>query len=220
MNVIRRKLAVVTGAATEVGLELARLCAQLGFDLIIAAEDAEVHDAAQELGLMGVTCRAVQCDLASSSGFASLMAVIASGERPVDFLFANTGGGLAQDIPEEELDEAIQAIQSSLDGTLRMIFAVAAGMRSRGQGHILITGSNEGGMQGTNQALYNGSKTFLDSFSVALGNELQGSGVTVSCLVPGAAQAALFDRTPGARMGFESLASRFSISDGARATRH
>lgn len=220
MNVIRRKLAVVTGAATEVGLELARLCARQGFDLIITAEEALVHDAAEELGLMGVTCRSVQCDLASSPGFASLMAVIASGERPVDFLFANASCGVEQDTAEEDLNEAIQAIQTRLDGTLRMIFAVAAGMRSRGQGHILISGSTTGLMPGTTQALYNGSKTFLDSFSVALGNELQGTGVTVSCLLPRGSQTDLFDRAAIANLGFESLAARSTIIGAASATLH
>ena len=220
MNVIRRKLAIVTGAATDMGLELGRLCAQLGFDLIIAADEPKIHDAARELGLMGVTCRPVQCDLSSNSGFAALMAAIASGERPVDFLFANTDCGLGHGILYEDLDKAMRAIQSSLDGTLRMIFAVAADMRSRGQGCILITSTHSGLMSGSFQALYNGSKTFLDSFCVALGNELKGSGVTVTSLLPDATPIDLFERSTVPRTRFESLAPQAQIISPASATRH
>jgi short-subunit dehydrogenase len=219
MNVIRRKLAVVTGAAAGIGLELAHLCARQGYDLIIAADEPVIHDTAQELGLMGVTCRSVQCDLSNTSGFASLMAVIAAGERPVDFLFANAGRGLGQQVLHQELNEAIRTIQHGIDGMLRLIFAVAAGMRARGQGRILITGSNAGLMPGTLQALYDGSKTFLDSFCVALRNELQGTGVTVTCLVPGATQRDLLDHAT-ARMGFETLAPLSQIARTAYADRH
>jgi short-subunit dehydrogenase len=67
-------------------------------------------------------------------------------------------------------------------------------MRERGQGRILITGSIAGLMPGTFQAVYNGSKAFLDSFSVALSNELKDSGVTVTCLMPGATETDFFDR--------------------------
>jgi short-subunit dehydrogenase len=205
MNVIRRKLAVVTGASSDAGLELAQHCARQGFDLIIVDDEPFIHDAAQELGLMGVTCRPVQCDLTSERGFSSLMAVIASGERPVDFLFVNAGCVIPQDSLDVSLDEAIQAIQGRLDGILRMIFAVAAAMRSRGHGRILITGSNTGLRRGSLQALYNGSKTFLESFSTALGNELQGSGVTVGCLLPAVPHAEVFDHLPNISRGSRAL---------------
>ena len=67
-------------------------------------------------------------------------------------------------------------------------------MRERGAGKILITGSIAGLMPGTFQAVYNGSKAFLDSFSVALSNELKDSGVTVTCLMPGATETDFFER--------------------------
>jgi len=67
-------------------------------------------------------------------------------------------------------------------------------MRARRQGRILITGSIAGLMPGTFQAVYNGSKAFLDSFSVALSNELKDTGVTVTCLMPGATETDFFER--------------------------
>jgi short-subunit dehydrogenase len=65
---------------------------------------------------------------------------------------------------------------------------------ARGQGRILITGSIAGLMPGTFQAVYNGSKAFLDSFSVALSNELKDTGITVTCLMPGATETNFFER--------------------------
>ena len=67
-------------------------------------------------------------------------------------------------------------------------------MRARGQGRILITGSIAGFMPGTFQAVYNGTKAFIDSFSFALRAELKDSGVTVTCLMPGATETEFFER--------------------------
>jgi short-subunit dehydrogenase len=192
MKASKGQLAVVTGASTGIGLELARLCAQQQFDLIIAADEPLIEDAARELSQMGVHCAAVQCDLATAEGVAQLTAAIAG--RPVDALLANAGRGLGKGFLEQDLNEALKVIHTNIDGTVRLIFEVANGMRKRGQGRILITGSIAGLMPGTFQAVYNGSKAFLDSFSVALSNELKDTGVTVTCLMPGATETDFFDR--------------------------
>lgn len=191
MNVIRRKLAVVTGACSGIGLELARLCARRGFDLILVADQPQIQDLAQELGEGGITCIPVQCELASSGGIASLMAVIASGERPVDFLFA----------------DAVRILHTNIDGTVRLVFAVAGGMRARGQGRILITGSVASLMPATFRAVHDVSKTFLDSFAVALGTELKDSGVTISSLIPGALETDPSQQAAAAiaRVGFDAI---------------
>jgi short-subunit dehydrogenase len=192
MNASNRKLAVVTGASTGIGLELARLCALRQFDLIVAADEALIENAARELTQMGVKCTAVECDLATAEGVNQLTSAIAG--RPVDALLANAGRGLGKAFLDQDLDEALNVIHTNIDGTIRLIFDVAKGMRSRGQGRILITGSIAGLMPGTFQAVYNGSKAFLDSFSVALSNELKDTGVTVTCLMPGATETDFFDR--------------------------
>src|ERR1700761_5958811 len=114
MNGNRRKFAVVTGACSGIGLELARLCAHRGLDLVVVSDEAQIFDVALELG-PDATCLPVHCDLATPGGMASLMAVIASAERPVDFLFA----------------DAVRTLHSNVDGTVRLVFAVAGGMRSR-----------------------------------------------------------------------------------------
>lgn len=192
MNASNGKLAVVTGASAGIGLELARLCALQQFDLIIAAGELLIENAARELSQMGVECVAVQCDLGTAEGVSELIEAI--GNRQVDALLANAGRGLGKAFLDQDLDEALNVVHTNIDGTIRLIFAVAQGMRSRGQGRILITGSIAGLMPGTFQAVYNGSKAFLDSFSVALSNELKDTGVTVTCLMPGATETDFFDR--------------------------
>ena len=118
--------------------------------------------------------------------------------RPVDLLLANAGRGLGHGFLDQNLDEAMKVIHTNIDGTVRLIYEVAGDMRNRRRGKILITGSIAGLMPGTFQAVYNGSKAFLDSFSVALSNELKDSGVTVTCLMPGATETDFFERADNA----------------------
>ena len=194
MNALPHQLAVVTGASTGIGLELARLCSRENFDLIIAADEPLIENAARELSQGGITCTAVQCDLATSDGVAALTDAVAAAGRPVDYLLANAGRGLGHGFLDQDLDAAMNVIHTNIDGTVRLIHALGSSMRTRGHGRILITGSIAGLMPGTFQAVYNGSKAFLDSFSVALSNELKDSGVTVTCLMPGATETEFFTR--------------------------
>jgi uncharacterized protein len=194
MNVTSGQLAVVTGASTGIGLELARLCAAQRWDLIIAADEPLIEDAARELSQNGIRCTAVQCDLSTTEGVAKLTSAIRASGRTVDALLANAGRGLGRGFLDQDLNEALKVIHTNIDGTVRLIYEVANDMRTRGQGRILITGSIAGLMPGTFQAVYNGSKAFLDSFSVALSNELKDTGITVTCLMPGATETDFFDR--------------------------
>jgi len=194
MNANLGQLAVVTGASSGIGLELARLCAHRQFDLIIAADEPLIENAARELAEIGVNCTAVQCDLATREGVDKLSSTIVAAGRPVDALLANAGRGLGKGFLDQDLNEALKVIHTNIDGTVRLIHQVANSMRTRGQGRILITGSIAGLMPGTFQAVYNGSKAFLDSFSVALSNELKDTGITVTCLMPGATETEFFHR--------------------------
>jgi short-subunit dehydrogenase len=180
------QLAVITGASTAIGFEFARLYAQDRFDLIIAADEPMIHSAARELGGMGVRCKAVQCDLATPTHVSQLNTAIAG--RPVDALLAVAGLGSGNARPDREPHEALKDIQAKIDGMVRLVFEVARGMRRRGKGRIIIIGSTAGLMPDIFQAVYNCSKAFLDSFSNALSNELKDAGVTVTCLMAGAAE--------------------------------
>lgn len=187
-----RPLAVVTGASTGIGYELARCCAQDGFDLVIAADEPAIERAAGDLRRLGVTVEAVEADLATLEGVDRLYAAI--GGRPVAALLANAGRGLGKGFLDQRFDEVRHVVDTNITGTLYLIHRVGQDMRARRSGRILITGSIAGFLPGSFQAVYNGTKAFLDSFSFALRNELQDTGVTVTCLMPGATDTEFFER--------------------------
>ena len=186
-----RPLSVVTGASSGIGLELARLCARDGHDLVIAADES-LAAAAERLRAEGAQVDTVECDLATDTGVDRLVEAVAV--RPVDQLLANAGHGLGRAFLDQDFDEVRHVIDTNITGTLYLIRQIGRTMRARGQGRILITGSIAGFMPGTFQAVYNGSKAFIDSFSFALRNELKDSGVTVTCLMPGATDTGFFER--------------------------
>lgn len=188
----KRPLAVVTGASTGIGYELARCCAENDFDLIVAADEDEIENAAQHFRDMGANAQGVKADLATIEGVEALYA--ATKGRKVDALLANAGIGLGQGFLDQNFNEVIRVIDTNITGTLYLIHRVGRDMRKNKSGRILITGSIAGYTPGTFQAVYHGSKAFIDSFSYALRNELQDRGVTVTCLMPGATETEFFDR--------------------------
>jgi short-subunit dehydrogenase len=187
----KRSFAVVTGASTGIGLELAKICAENGYDLLIAA-DEPMEDAMAQIVAKGGAVQSVQADLATQEGVEELYRAI--GGRRVDALLANAGRGLGHAFLDQDFDEIEHVIDTNVTGTLLLIHKVGRDMRARKQGRILITGSIAGFMPGTYQAVYNGSKAFLDSFSFALRAELDGTGVTVTCLMPGPTETEFFER--------------------------
>jgi short-subunit dehydrogenase len=187
-----RPLAAVTGASTGIGYELALCCARAGFDLVIAADEAGIEDAARAFRGLGAGVVAVKADLATTGGVDELYAAFAG--RPVDALLANAGRGLGKAFLDQDFDQVRRVIDTNVTGTAYLLQKVGRDMRARGNGRILITGSIAGFMPGTYQAVYNGTKAFLESFSFALRAELKDSGVTVTCLMPGATETDFFER--------------------------
>src|SRR3954454_1874646 len=187
-----QKFAIVTGASTGIGLELARCCAQNGFDLLIAADEPEIEQAAASLRGNGASVEAVQADLATLEGVDKLYA--AAKGRPVDALLANAGRGLGHAFLDQEFLRVRHVIDTNVTGTLYLIHKVGNEMQRRNAGRILITGSIAGFTPGSFQAVYNGSKAFLNSFSFALREELRDTRVTVTCLMPGATETDFFER--------------------------
>jgi len=192
MTAAQRPLAVVTGASAGIGYELAKICARNGFDLLIAADQPEIHDAAQEFRTLGGEVEAVEADLATLEGVDRLYQ--AARGRPVDALLANAGHGLGGAFLDQDFSQARHVIDTNITGTIYLIQKVGRDMRARGAGRILVTGSIAGFIPGAFQAVYNGTKAFIDSFSFALRNELKDTGVTVTCLMPGATETEFFER--------------------------
>jgi short-subunit dehydrogenase len=187
-----RPLAVVTGASTGIGYELAKCCAEHGFDLVVAADEDKIRDAARDFEQLGAKAEPIVADLATIEGVDRLYAQI--GTRPVDALIANAGRGLGKGFLDQSFDDVRRVIDTNVTGTVYLIQKVARDMRARGRGRILITGSIAGFMPGAFQAVYNGTKAFIDSFSFALRAEIKDSGVTVTCLMPGATETDFFER--------------------------
>jgi short-subunit dehydrogenase len=186
------KLAMVTGASTGIGYHLADECAKHGHDLIIAADEPQIEKAAQALQTRGVTVTPVEADLATMEGVDKFYD--AANGRKIDILIANAGIGLGKGFLEQDFDKVNRVIDTNITGTLYLIQKVGRDMRRRHDGRILITGSIAGFTPGSFQAVYNASKAFLNSFSFALRTELDDTGVSVTCLMPGATETEFFAR--------------------------
>jgi short-subunit dehydrogenase len=186
-----RKLAVVTGASSGIGLEIAKLAAQDGYDLIVAA-DTPFVEAGPALKDSGAEVEEIEADLATKQGVEQLLSRI--GDRSIGVLVANAGHGLGHGFLDQSPDEWMHVINTNITGTLLLIQAVVQRMVERGEGKVLITGSIAGHLAGTFQAVYNGTKAFVDSFAAALNEELRDTGVTVTCLKPGATETEFFHR--------------------------
>jgi uncharacterized protein len=187
-----RPFAIVTGASTGIGLELAKQCAQDGYDLLVAADEPEIENAAEELRRFGGTVETVEADLSTTDGVDELIAAVDG--RPIDALLANAGRGLGEGFLDQDFAEARRVLDTNVTGTIYLLHRLGNVMRKRGRGRILITGSIAGYIPGAFQAVYNGTKAFIDSFSAALRNELKDTGVSVTCLMPGATETWFFAR--------------------------
>jgi uncharacterized protein len=142
-----RPLAVITGASTGIGYELAKCCAQEGFHLVVVADEPEIQKAGKEFEARGAKLDALQADLADVDGVDKLFATI--GNHPVEALLANAGRGLGQGFLDQDFDDVLHVINTNITGTVYLIQKVARGMRGRGRGRILITGSIAGFVPGT-----------------------------------------------------------------------
>jgi short-subunit dehydrogenase len=187
-----RPLAVVTGASTGIGYELAKCCAREGFDLVVAADEPEIRKAATDFGALGAKVEAVEVDLATVAGVDKLYEKI--GGRPVEALIANAGRGLGKGFLDQDFKDVMHVVNTNITGTIYLLQKIARDMRARKAGKILVVGSIAGFVPGTYQAVYNATKAFLDSFSFALRAEIADSGVTVTCLMPGATETEFFER--------------------------
>jgi uncharacterized protein len=192
----QRSLAVVTGASSGIGLELAKQFAEHDFDLIVNAEDAAIEAVARELEHdFGAQVDAVQVDLASAGGVEELYRRISAAGRPVDAIALNAGigagGAFASDTA---LDDELRVIDLNVRSTVHLAKYVVRDMVARGEGRILFTSSIASTMPGAFQAVYNASKSFVQSFALALRNELKDTGVTITSLMPGPTDTEFFER--------------------------
>jgi short-subunit dehydrogenase len=188
-----RPLAVVTGASSGIGRSLARQFAEHGFDLVICAEDAGIHAAAEELRRSGATVRAVQQDLSTADGVSALHRTVQE-TGPAAAVALNAGIGVGGRFDETDLDRDLRLVDLNCRSTVHLAKLVSRDMVRRGEGRLLFTASVAAKAPGPFHATYAASKAFVHSFAQALRVELVESGVTVTSLMPGPTDTEFFAR--------------------------
>lgn len=187
------KYAIITGASTGIGFELATLAAREGYDILVVANEALIDAAAADFRQFGTDVQAVNADLATIDGVDAVLA--ATNGRRIDVLCANAGHGLGHGFLDQQVDDWRSVIDTNITGTLYLLHRVLPAMVARNAGKVLVTGSVAGYIPGAFQAVYNGSKAFIDSFTEALRNEIKDAdGVTLTTLMPGPVDTEFFDR--------------------------
>ncbi|MGW5343883.1 SDR family NAD(P)-dependent oxidoreductase [Streptomyces sp. HUAS TT3] len=190
-----RERAVVTGASGGIGFELARQLAERGFDLIVNSADEErLRHAAEEIRRRtGASVLPVRADLRSYAEAERFVeAVTATGPVAVAVLNAGVGEGGA--FLDTDLEDEFEIIDLNVRSTVHLAKRLLRSMAAAGEGRLLITSSIASTMPGSFQAVYNASKSFLQSFSQALQNELKDTPLTVTALMPGPTETDFFRR--------------------------
>lgn len=189
-----RPLAVVTGASSGIGLELARRLADDGYDLILAAEDAGIEAAATDVRGRGAAAHPVQTDLATYDGVELLVTSLEAAGRPLDAVCVNAGIGVGGPFVETDLDDKRRLIALNITSAVHLVKRVLPGMVERGAGGLLFTSSVAATMPGPFEAVYAASKAFLQSFADALREETKDTGVHVTTILPGPTATNFFHR--------------------------
>lgn len=188
-----RPLALVTGASTGIGRELAKQFAFNNFDLVVSAHDS-LGEAVAELEALGANVEAVRVDLALPEGVTELWGRVQATGRPLAVAALNAGRGLGGPFAETDLAQELEIVDLNVRSTVHLAKHVVRDMRTRGEGRILFTSSIASTMPGSFQAVYNASRSFVQSFALALRNELEDTGITVTSLMPGPTDTEFFDR--------------------------
>lgn len=218
-----RPLALVTGASSGIGLELAKQFAQNGFDLVVVAEDDELAPAAVQLRGLGAAVSDVRADLTRRDEVEKVIAAYRGGsDRPLAAAALNAGVGVAGRFAETDLDAELGMVELNCASTVQLAKAVVQDMVARGEGRILFTSSVASQAPEPFQAVYSATKAFVQFLALGIREELADTGVTVTALLPGPTDTEFFDRADAtdtklgasdkkddpaqvARQGFEGL---------------
>jgi short-subunit dehydrogenase len=190
-----KPLAVVTGASSGIGLELAKQFAENGYDLVIVAEDNELDAAASSLRDLGAQVDSVHTDLARAGGVEELVERVAEAARPVAAAALNAGVGVnGAFVGETKLEDHLREVDLNVRSTVHLAYLLLPWMVQAGEGRMLFTSSIAATTPGPFMAVYNASKAFVKSFAEAVREELRDTGVTVTTLMPGPTETEFFDR--------------------------
>lgn len=187
--------ALITGASSGIGLELARLMAADKIDLVLVARSADkLSTLADELkSKHGIAVDVLALDLAADNAGERLFADLAG--KPIDYLVNNAGFGDFGAFSERDWSKLQQMLQLNINSLTQLTHLLLPDMLAKGQGKIMNVASTASFQPGPWMAVYYASKAYVLSFSEALSYELRKTGVTVTTLCPGATQS-----------GFQALA--------------
>lgn len=192
---LTRPLAVVTGASSGIGYELAKQFAQNGFDLLVTSTGSNIEQAAQTFNQLGANVATVQADLATYEGVETLYQEIQKVGKPVDAIAINAGVGIGGDFTHQtDLQAELDLIKLNVMSPVHLAKRILKDMVERNQGKVLFTASIASLMPGPFEAVYAASKAFVHSFSEALRNELKDTEVTITSLMPGPTETNFFHR--------------------------
>jgi len=187
------KFAIITGASTGIGFELATLAAKEGYDILVVADEPLIEDAAADFRQFGTRVEALQADLATLEGVDEVLT--AAQGRQIDLVCANAGRGLGRAFIDQSVADWKRVVDTNIIGTTYLLQRVLKDMVARNEGKVLVTGSIAGYIPGSFQAVYNGTKAYVDSLVAALQNEIKDAdGVTLTNLMPGPTDTEFFDR--------------------------
>lgn len=197
------QLALVTGASSGIGLELAKQFAEHGYDLVVAADDDAIKDVPNKLSKWSSTVQPVQVDLRTPEGVEHLYQSTIEGDRVLAAAALNAGIGRGEMFLKSELADDLSIVDLNVRSTVHLAKLVLRDMANRDEGKVLFTSSIAAQMPGPYQPVYNASKSFIQSFAEALSDELRDTSITVTSLMPGPTDTEFFGRAKmvGSLMG-------------------
>jgi short-subunit dehydrogenase len=190
-----RPLAVVTGASSGIGYELAKQFAEHGWDLVVAAEDDGIHQTKQAIETIGAQVESVQVDLSTYEGVERLWNRALELGRPIEAIAINAGIGVGGDFARDtDLRTELNLINLNVVSSVHLAKLAIRNMLEKVGGRVLFTSSIAATMAGSFEAVYSGSKAFIQTFAQAIREELRDTGITVTCLMPGPTETNFFHR--------------------------
>lgn len=180
------KTALITGASSGIGYELAKCFARDGTNLVLVARDeARLNQVAAELRSPTVSVKVLPADLARVVAPSEILDATRAANIDIDYLVNNAGFGFSGFFAESDLRADLDMLQVNMVALMHLTRVYLPGMRQRGSGGVLNVASTAAFQPGPLMALYYASKAFVLSLTEAIAEELQGTGVTATALCPG-----------------------------------